>query len=896
MYSDSLNSVLKHKVLKQREEFPITLQTTISLIDTLAREAETFEAIHAPPQMELLLHASFGNIATAFDRLNREKNQSAGFDDSDRPAQYTQALETLRQDAVSKFEVIKRAVAEAEKRIEEERSKRQPSQSRKRQQPSSKPNLTSASITIGSVADSPTDTDYLGFKPYVDAVSEFLLSTDTKPPLTMSIEGEWGSGKSSFMKQLASEIKRREPTAHIVWFYPWRHDKSDALWAAFATTFVDQIAKQMPLSLRIRSAWKLFKLRFNWRAGWPGLARSVGHGVLWLSAFTVLSYMWGLKLFSADDLSSAKQPETFILIGGVFPIVAVVIALTRYLNSFLGNPLSHSLSKHMESLDYTSRFAFIEQFHRDFGRIVDTYTENRRTFVFVDDLDRCEVPAAAELMQALNLMIAEEQKIFFILGLDREKVGAGIAAKHEKILKYLAPRGEGEFATGAGLNYGLSFLEKFIQLPFQLPTPAPANLSGFLQQLRNKQPEGANDSRITQTPSPTGPAQAIIAVKSVSDRTDFVLDLNQDSEIVREMVRMVAPALDFNPRRLKQFVNVFRLRVFICNSTGLLDFTGNQRPPVTLQQLAKFVAISPRWPMFLEEVERSLTLLDAMYAVKSGLPSERESWWISHVRLTELLRYQGAESPADYSLLNLDIPKLLAISPLVPRTAKQQITGSGLASTAQTGTGQVVQSSSSVHDLGFFTDEEMVNEFLSIPYIPKSEIESQLSSIRQYLNERNIQTRAQLHALISNTGIRNWLERLYVTELRRDEKRPLDVIAIATWLAYLSTAGFTKENQQRVLRAIQGFPEWKQKNKVVNASAQKRMCIENLRQIDGAKEQWALETKRAVGADVIEGEVNRYLVNGVPIHCPAGGNYTYGKVGDDPRCSVPGHGLTSANE
>ena len=47
----------------------------------------------------------------------------------------------------------------------------------------------------------------LGFEPYVEAVAEFLVHKDTQPPLTISVEGEWGSGKSSFMWQLKNEIK-----------------------------------------------------------------------------------------------------------------------------------------------------------------------------------------------------------------------------------------------------------------------------------------------------------------------------------------------------------------------------------------------------------------------------------------------------------------------------------------------------------------------------------------------------------------------------------------------------------------------------------------------------------------------------------------------------------------
>jgi predicted KAP-like P-loop ATPase len=66
------------------------------------------------------------------------------------------------------------------------------------------------SILKASISDQPSENDYLGFEPYVIAIVEFLTNPETKPPLTISIEGEWGSGKSSFMKQLEKAIHEAE--------------------------------------------------------------------------------------------------------------------------------------------------------------------------------------------------------------------------------------------------------------------------------------------------------------------------------------------------------------------------------------------------------------------------------------------------------------------------------------------------------------------------------------------------------------------------------------------------------------------------------------------------------------------------------------------------------------
>ena len=70
-------------------------------------------------------------------------------------------------------------------------------------------------------------------------------------------------------------------------------------------------------------------------------------------------------------------------------------------------------------------------------------------------------------------------------------------------------------------------------------------------------------------------------------------------------------------------------------------------------------------------------------------------------------------------------------------------------------------------------------------------------------------------------------------------------------------------------------------------TAQKNACINNLRQIDGAKEQWALGKKLAPGAASVDGEVEAYIKNGRPL-CPAGGAYTFNAVDTAPECSLKG--------
>ncbi|HWQ90967.1 MAG TPA: prepilin-type N-terminal cleavage/methylation domain-containing protein [Clostridia bacterium] len=78
-------------------------------------------------------------------------------------------------------------------------------------------------------------------------------------------------------------------------------------------------------------------------------------------------------------------------------------------------------------------------------------------------------------------------------------------------------------------------------------------------------------------------------------------------------------------------------------------------------------------------------------------------------------------------------------------------------------------------------------------------------------------------------------------------------------------------------------------------TAQMNACISNLRQIDGAVQTWALETKQGETSTPQFSDISSYLKNAVI--CPSGGktfgdSYELGTVADKPRCrKVASHAL-----
>jgi hypothetical protein len=66
-------------------------------------------------------------------------------------------------------------------------------------------------------------------------------------------------------------------------------------------------------------------------------------------------------------------------------------------------------------------------------------------------------------------------------------------------------------------------------------------------------------------------------------------------------------------------------------------------------------------------------------------------------------------------------------------------------------------------------------------------------------------------------------------------------------------------------------------------------CINNLRQIDAAKNQWALENNKTNSTVAFVNDITPYIkldTNGDIPKCPQGGTYTIGKVGENPTCSL----------
>lgn len=74
------------------------------------------------------------------------------------------------------------------------------------------------------------------------------------------------------------------------------------------------------------------------------------------------------------------------------------------------------------------------------------------------------------------------------------------------------------------------------------------------------------------------------------------------------------------------------------------------------------------------------------------------------------------------------------------------------------------------------------------------------------------------------------------------------------------------------------------------ADIHRRTCINQLRMIHNAIQQWALENRKTDFDLATSSELTSYMVGGWP-HCPSGGDYIFKNAGNKPTCTARDHKL-----
>jgi hypothetical protein len=536
-----------------------------------------------------------------------------------------------------------------------------------------------------ALSDTYSTQDLLGYDDYVQALANFIESPKTKKPITIGIDAVWGGGKTSLMHMLEQRLNPKSKSNkdesqngettkqgehfYTIWFDAWQYDQQEMLWAALVLEILRQIKEQFKWHQKIGLFVRLNIKRFDWTAFFADIFKSVGIAFL-LSIVGFAGYYLLASFLGNNFADTFAWLKVYTKVFAALGIATLTYTIFKDTAGLIISPFNLGISRYAKEPDYKSKIGFVNQFKEDFKCVIESVTQNGKwpLVVFIDDLDRCSPSKAAEVIEAVNLLLDSEHCIF-IIGMDATMLSRSIQAKYKDIQPFFE---DANYPSRIGL--GRHFLEKIIQIDFRIPQPDPKHISEFiLAQLGRKPAEPSEPSQVSEK---TQAAESLIQAEERAGKTreeakqevevnrpdlgEVIEDAKKAVEErafeeypeVEKAIQDMAVFLNYNPRRIKRFINMYRLQALIAYERGFLETL------ISLDNLARWVVISMRWPEFINMVVQDSRIVADIKVyilqVKNAATTEQKNKEI------ESIKSMGKHPPSLYPLLtDPDFEKLI---------------------------------------------------------------------------------------------------------------------------------------------------------------------------------------------------------------------------------------------
>ncbi len=341
--------------------------------------------------------------------------------------------------------------------------------------------------------------DRLQFGLLAKGISRFLRNTNTIPPLTIAISGDWGAGKSTLMELVCADLRRFG--TRPVWFNAWHHQNEEQLLAALLNAIRDRSLPPMGTVDGLAFRLRLLALRSkkNFVVVCAGLAAlSILLGFLAGHDFAEWTRLWETLNSIGSALSQAKSPSSIrlsfrlidlsLLLPQLFAGAAALISLYKGLKAFKIDPavLLLTTADNFRLKDASAQTNFKSKFAQQFGEVTEALPFTMT--IVIDDLDRCQPSTVLIVMEAVNFLVSSG-KCFVIFGMATQRVQAALGLAFEKIAAELpdldvsisakaSAAVKASAARERRLTYARDYLEKLINLEIVVPSR-----TGMLTQL-----------------------------------------------------------------------------------------------------------------------------------------------------------------------------------------------------------------------------------------------------------------------------------------------------------------------------------------------------------------------------------------------------------------------------
>ncbi|MCF6193737.1 MAG: KAP family NTPase, partial [Kangiellaceae bacterium] len=318
-------------------------------------------------------------------------------------------------------------------------------------------------VTANAINDSATVKDAIGFEPYVNALSKMIVHKNTQTPLVVGLYGPWGSGKTSFMKQVDAKVnktvlvnggdKKSKDVNRSIFFEAWQYQNTKNLSGALLFDILK--------GLENKNFWRsaLFRVKNAFQQ------------------FNLAAVLWNLLLFVLVIYFLRYSDGWEYLVG--LPLIGLF--LNKESHEFIKGlkvPMGIDVSKLIKTNDDSMQTTALHDFKPELKKIIDSFVpKGGRLILYIDDLDRCIPSQVVSILETLSVLF-DSDRCVFLLGIDKPKVIRAIEAHYNVIAEQ----------TNNALmvnekKYGEAFLEKIVQLAIVVPALNKKSIEGFANSL-----------------------------------------------------------------------------------------------------------------------------------------------------------------------------------------------------------------------------------------------------------------------------------------------------------------------------------------------------------------------------------------------------------------------------
>lgn len=506
--------------------------------------------------------------------------------------------------------------------------------------------------------------DQLNYSLYADAIAEFIFHNDTKPPLAIGVLAPWGQGKTTLMKMIQNQIETKakgqkvltppgvvappltpglhfrdlrrwlqDPTAYrlgveklnypTVWFNAWKYQNSEQLWAGMAYSILSQLVGQLDTPVERERFWLALQAeRIDFNAIRQDIHRMVFERVApWLVTWAfigVVGLMVALFAIMAGNVFLGGGGGTALLLSAVMSAKQWKSAAAKVDTK----PLEGKFIQYVRQPTYEGKLGFFHEIEMDVQRVFKLLVaEGKPVVVFIDDLDRCSPGTVAQVIEAMNLFLsADFPDCYFVVGMDAQVVAASMEVAYENLDKKL------KGVTRSYGSLGWYFMDKFIQLQFNIPNMTPNQRSTYLTKLFGREAKKLDTQQADELDNVEKqleenlnsnalrpeqlPEQAKELAKLRLDRPlawqrlshtlikTSAQQLSDDNPTLQKYLDRYEPFLGVSPRAIKRFANLFRFY-----SLSQLSRQSQGLPACSPAALARWLVIMLRWPQAVRWIQ-----------------------------------------------------------------------------------------------------------------------------------------------------------------------------------------------------------------------------------------------------------------------------------------------------